>query len=173
MLFRSAIIGPQSNITEENGIKIISKIQGKDFYVYSNGKWENKYLNGVNLGAAKPGTFPGELAITKEEYLRWFKQIIDMNCDVIRVYTTQSPDFYETLYEFNKKSEKPLYILHGVWIHDVDIAEINDAYGENEKILNHLIKDSHDLVDIFHGNAILPEKVGFASGEYKRDIVEA
>ena len=163
-------IGTQDNITEENGIKLVSKVKGKDFYVYSDGAFEKKFLKGVNMGSGKPGSFPGELAITKEEYLRWFKEISDMNADVIRVYTTQKPVFYDALYEFNKNSEKPIYILQGVWINDTDIAELNDAYGDNGRILKNFIKDAQDLVDIFHGNATLPEKAGFASGEYKNDI---
>ena len=165
-------IGPKDNICEVNGIKIVSKVEGKDFYVYYDGKWEKKFLKGVNMGAGKPGTFPGELAITKEEYLRWFKEISDMNADVIRVYTTLKPDFYDALYEYNKNSEKPLYILQGVWINDTDVTELHDAFGDKERILKNFIKDSQDLVDVFHGNATLPEKVGFASGEYTNDISE-
>lgn len=166
----TGIISFKNNITEIDGIKLVSKVEGKDFYIYSNGNFEKKFLKGVNMGAGKPGSFPGELAITKVEYLRWFKEISDMNADVIRVYTTQKPDFYDALYEFNRNSKKPIYILQGVWINDTDIAELNDAYGDNERILNNFIKDAKDLVDIFHGNATLPEKAGFASGEYKSDI---
>ena len=168
----SKSIGPKDNITEVNGIKIVSKVEGKDFYVYYDGKWEKKFLKGVNMGAAKPGTFPGEHAITKEEYSGWFKEISDMNADVIRVYTTLKPDFYDALYEYNKNSEKPLYILQGVWINDTDITELQDAYGDKERILKNFIKDAQDLVDVFHGNAILTEKAGFASGEYTNDISE-
>ena len=43
--------------------------------IYKDGEWKSTFLTGVNMGAAKPGTFSGELAITKEEYLRWFKQM--------------------------------------------------------------------------------------------------
>ena len=157
-------------IAEENGMKFVSKVEGKNFCVYSNGKWENKFLKGVNLGAGKPGTFPGELAITKDEYLRWFKQISDMNADVIRVYTTLKPDFYDALYLYNKTARKPLYLLQGVWINEEDIAALNDAYGDNERIMKAFIKDAKDLVDVFHGNATLPKKTGFASGTYKSDI---
>jgi len=157
-------------VYEENGLRYISKVEGKNLYVYSGGEWRKKFLKGVNIGAAKPGYFPGKLAITKEEYLRWFKYISDMNAEVIRVYTTLKPDFYEALYEFNRHSDKPLYLLQGVWINEEDIANLNDAYAKNDKIKNDFIKDATDLVDIIHGNANLPEKPGFASGEYKKDV---
>jgi hypothetical protein len=93
-----------------------------------------------------------------------------MNAEVIRVYTTLKPDFYEALYEFNRHSDKPLYLLQGVWINEEDIANLNDAYAKNDKIKNDFIKDATDLVDIIHGNANLPEKPEFASGEYKKDV---
>jgi hypothetical protein len=155
---------------EKDGLKFVSKVGGKDFYVYSDGIWQKKFLKGVNIGAAKPGSFPGELAISKDEYLRWFKYISDMNADVIRVYTTLKPDFYDALYEFNSKAKKPLYLIQGVWVKEEDVASSNDAYANNDKIKNDFIKDANDLVDIFHGNPMLPLKKGFASGKYKSDI---
>ncbi len=159
-----------ASIYEEDGLQYISKTEGRSFYVYSDGEWDKKFLKGVNLGAAKPGCYPGELAITKEEYLRWFGYISDMNADVIRVYTTMKPDFYDALYEFNEQSKKPLYLMQGVWINEGDIAELNDAFADNGRILNDFIQDSTDLVDIIHGNATLPEQAGFASGVYQSDV---
>lgn len=154
----------------ENGLTYVAKVEGKDFYVFENGEWTTNFLTGVNMGAAKPGTFPGELAITKEEYLRWFKQIKEMNADVIRVYTTLKPAFYDALYEFNEQNEDPLYIMHGVYLNEDDIAKYNDAYAENAKIKNDFIKDTTDIIDVLHGEAVLPKKAGFADGEYTKDV---
>lgn len=164
------LMNMKNNICEENGLQFISKVEGKEFYIYNDGIWEKKFLKGVNIGATNPGHFPGELAITKEEYLRWFKYISDMNADVIRVYTTLKPDFYDALYEFNKHSKKPIYLMQGVWLKEENIEKLQNAYADNEKIKNDFIKDATDLVDIFHGNATLPTQKGFASGEYKKDI---
>ena len=160
----------KKDVYQANDLQYVAKTQGRDFYIYSDGTWHKKFIKGVNMGAAKPGHFPGELAITKEEYLRWFQYIGDMNADVIRVYTTLKPDFYDALYEYNQQAKKPLYLLQGVWINEDDIAKLNDAYADNGKIKNDLVKDAKDLVDIFHGNATLPAKPGFASGEYKNDV---
>ncbi|MGB4589742.1 MAG: family 2 glycosyl transferase [Clostridiaceae bacterium] len=157
-------------VYEEEGIQYVSKVEGKDFLVYQDGEWVKKFLKGVNVGAAKPGTFPGELAITKDEYLRWFKSIKEMNADVIRVYTTMKPEFYEALYEFNKNLKDLLYLMQGVWINEEEISLLKDAYAEKETIKNNFIKDSKDLVDIIHGKANLPQKSGFASGKYTKDV---
>ncbi len=156
--------------TPAKELKYIAKIEGRDFLIESNGEWKKTFLNGVNIGAAKPGTFPGELAITKAEYLRWFKYIRDMNADVIRVYTTMKPAFYDALYEFNRSSKKPLYLMQGVWINENDIGRLNDAYAENGKIKTNFIEDGKNLVDIIHGKAKLPIRQGFASGIYKSDV---
>lgn len=154
----------------ENGLSYVAKVEGKEFYIYEEGKWVTKFLTGVNMGAAKPGTFPGELSITKEEYLRWFQQIKDMNADIVRVYTTLKPEFYDALYEFNLTNEDPLYIMHGVYLNEEDIGELNNAYAEDEKIKKDFLKDATDIVDVLHGQATLPKRAGFADGEYTKDI---
>ena len=81
--------------TAADEARYLAKVDGRDFAVFAEGRWQKKFLKGVNMGVAKPGAFPGEHAITKAEYLRWFQNISDMNADVIRVYTTQNPDFYD------------------------------------------------------------------------------
>lgn len=160
----------QNNKSENKNMPYISRVEGKEFQIYKNGKWEKTFLKGVNMGAAKPGSFPGDLDITRDEYLRWFKHIGQMNADVIRVYTTLKPDFYDALQLYNKTSKKPLYLIQGVWVKEEDTAELNDAYKDNERILNSFIKDGSDLVDVLHGNANLPKKKGFADGEYTSDV---
>jgi len=163
-------MGSNTNDIYQEDIKMVSRINNKFLQIYKDGNWEDVFLKGVNIGASKPGHFPGELAITKEEYLRWFKYISDMNSNVIRVYTTLKPDFYDALYEYNSNAIKKLYLMQGVWINEEDITELKDAYANNDQIKNSFIKDSVDLVDIIHGNATLPLRPGFASGEYKSDV---
>ncbi len=154
----------------ENGISYVAKTEDRSFYIYHDGTWEKKFLKGVNIGVTKPGSWPGELAITKEEYYRWFQYIQDMNVDVIRVYTTLKPDFYDALYLFNATSDRPLYLIQGVWVTEETMKELMDPYAADERIKTEFIKDAKDVVDIIHGNATLPTRPGFASGVYKRDV---
>ncbi|QWC00694.1 family 2 glycosyl transferase [Mycoplasmatota bacterium] len=154
----------------ENDISMVARTKDKSFQIYKDGRFETTFLKGVNMGSAIPGTFPGELAITKEMYLEWFGLIQEMNADVIRVYTTMMPHFYEALYEFNETVKKPLYIMQGVWLNEESIKDINDAYALNGQLQTDLINDGKDLVDIIHGNASLEAQVGFASGEYTYDV---
>ncbi|EKQ58297.1 MULTISPECIES: hypothetical protein [unclassified Clostridium] len=151
-----------------DGISYMSKVDDKSFYIYKYGKWEKSFVKGVNIGAAKPGSFPGELTITKDDYLRWFKEISDMDADTIRVYTILNPVFYDALYDYNKSALKPIYVFQGVWVNEDDISKFQDAH--NPIIKDGFKEDIKTLIDIIHGNANLPEQNGHASGVYTKDV---
>lgn len=160
----------ENDIYKENDISMVARTKGKTFEIYNDGEFKSNFLTGVNMGAALPGYFPGQMAIPKDMYLEWFQMIHDMNADVIRVYTTQMPHFYEALFEFNQTVKDPIYVMHGVWLNEEDISHIKDPYANENYMLNNFIKDGKDLVDIIHGNAVLETKAGFASGEYTVDV---
>ncbi len=153
---------------KDNGVKYISKVDHKDFYIYKSGKWHNEFIKGVNIGAAKPAYFPGEFGITKEDYKRWFKYISEMNANSIRVYTILSPAFYEALFEYNNETKRPIYLFQGVWVNEEDIINIGDAH--NPKIKEKFKEDIKAVIDIIHGNALLSKKQGEASGAYTKNL---
>ncbi|MEG0774740.1 family 2 glycosyl transferase [Clostridium sp.] len=155
---------------DKDGIVYVSKVDSKSIYVYKNKQWKKEFIKGVNMGVGKPGYFPGEFGITKEEYLRWFKYIGEMNANTIRVYTILSPDFYDALLEYNESVKNPIYLLQGVWVNEEDISNIMDAH--NPKIKDIFKSDIKRITDVIHGNAILPKNTGHASGSYKSDISE-
>ncbi|WP_054026703.1 hypothetical protein [Bacillus sp. FJAT-28004] len=160
--------------TPEMASEYVSKVDQTSFYVLEKGQWTKTFIKGVNLGAGKPGAFPGEVAITYDEYYRWLGYISDMNANTIRVYTIQRPQFYNALYDFNqnavKDGKKPIYVFHGVWINETDIATIDDVYGNNDKILNDMNVTVKDTIDILHGNHYLPVNKGHADGNYTSDV---
>jgi hypothetical protein len=151
---------------EKDGISISAMVDSNYFYLLENGEMKKEFIKGVNIGAAKPGYFPGELAITKDEYLSWFTKIGEMNANTIRVYTTLKPEFYDALYEYNKKAEKKLYIFQGLWINEDKANEYKDSY----KMMEEMQSDAKNLIDVLHGKCILPERPGFASGTYTKDV---
>ncbi|WP_461207353.1 hypothetical protein [Clostridium sp. DL1XJH146] len=142
---------------------------GKDkIQILKNDQWEDFLIKGVNMGIAKPGYFPGETAITKEEYLRWFEYIGEMNANSIRIYTVHPPEFYEAFYEYNEKAEEPLYLFHGVWIEEENLLETQNAFDESNLIsFQEAIKDT---IDVINGNANIEKVIGHASGVYRYDI---
>ena len=161
-------------LPQETGVRFISKTDQNTLSVYDGEKWNKMFIQGVNIGAGKPGAFPGEIAITYDEYYRWFTYISEMNANTIRVYTTLRPQFYNALLDFNQAAEQdgkdPIYLIHGVWVNENDIMTIEDAFGEESKILKNTIKDGKAIVDIIHGDHYLPVDKGNADGTYTSDV---
>lgn len=149
-----------TNITNKD--KVIYLKQGETYKPFE--------IKGVNMGAAIPGYFATEYAISKKDYLRWFEQIKEMGANTIRVYTILSDDFYEAVYEYNKDNPDPLYIIHGLWVDDYVQNSHMDAYADD--FLNTFLEDSKTLVDIIHGKKKVYLEKGIGSGIYKRDISE-
>ena len=136
-----------------NNRSVAFEVKGDSFQIYKNGQWQNFLIKGVNLGASKPGFFPGEMSITRKEYTRWLKLMGSMNANVIRVYTLLSPDFYQAFFEYNLRTDKPLYLLQGIWIDDNNIANYGQAYSE--KLSSDFHTEIMRIIDVIHGNAVL------------------
>ena len=149
-------------------IHVMSKVSGKDIMLNRFGNWGKTYIKGVDIGAGKPGAFPGDFSVTKGEYLRWFDQISKMNANTIRVYTILSPDFYEAFYSYNNTHFKKLYLIQGVWVNEESILKEKDAFSP--AIIEEFKKDSMQAVDVIHGNISIEPKTGEASGDYTKDI---
>ncbi|MBY0123256.1 hypothetical protein [Bacillus sp. S/N-304-OC-R1] len=155
-------------LVQDNGIRTNSKTTGATIQIRKNGKWEDMLVKGVNMGIAKPGAFPGETGITKEEYFRWFKEIGNMNANAIRVYTIHPPAFYEAFYEYNQIAKKPLYLFHGAWVNEENLVHYQDAF--HPEVTDDFKQEINNMIDIVHGHASLPDRPGHASGEYTYDI---
>lgn len=156
------------SLPSSQDIQIFSKASGKDILINRYGKWEKTYIKGVDIGAAKPGAFPGDFAVTKEEYLRWFKQIAKMNANTIRVYTILSPDFYDAFYTYNKTHLRKLYLIQGVWVNEEDILREKDAFSP--AIIEEFKSDTRHAIDVIHGNISIEPIKGEADGAYTKDI---
>ena len=157
-----------ANIPSVQGVQVAGKVGEDKIQVFQNGEWEDLVIKGVNMGIAKPGYFPGEAAITKSEYKRWFEQISEMNANAVRIYTIHPPAFYEALLEHNQKADKPLYLFHGVWVEEETLLKTQDAFAkENRQLLE---KATKDTIDLIHGNATIKEKAGHAGGRYTADV---
>jgi len=157
-------------LPRQDTVTMHSKVSSDSIQVLVDEEYQDMFIKGVNIGATKPGSFPGELAISHDEYFRWFGMIKEMNANTIRVYTILSPAFYNALYEFNQTQTEPLYFMQGVWVNEEDVAEINDVYGNDNTIKSNFIADSKSAINVIHGNGELPIRLGFASGTYDKDV---
>lgn len=156
------------SLLTEAGMKVTGKAGEEYLQVYQDGAWEDFLIKGVNMGIAKPGSFPGETKITKQEYARWFKQISEMNANAVRVYTIHPPAFYEALYEHNRSRKDPIYLFQGVWVNEEIFVSKNNAF--DPVVTDDFKEEIKRTVDLIHGQADIEERVGHASGQYKFDV---
>ena len=132
------------------------------------GGYEPFLVQGVNIGMAKPGTFPGQAAITRAEYDRWLAAIGDI-ANVVRTYTIHPPAFYRALSAYNEDASDPLLLLQGTWVPTLDLIEAGDARSVSASVDRELRR----TVDVLHGATELPERRGYASGTYDADVSDA
>ncbi len=132
--------------------------------ILDRGSWKPFFIKGVNLGLGMPGYFPGEYAIRKATYLRWFEMMHDAGFNAFRVYTLHPPSCYEALQEFNE-SGKRLFLFQGIWNelptdHNFDAPEYIGTVGTAIRM----------VVDAVFGNIELPERPGLPHGRFHVDV---
>ncbi|GIQ71519.1 hypothetical protein DUZ99_19800 [Xylanibacillus composti] len=153
--------------TIADGIHVKFRTNGTQVEEYADQAWKPYFAKGVNMGAAIPGHFPGELAITEEQYERWFRMIQEMGANVIRVYTIMKPEFYEALVKYNRANQhNPLYLIQGVWSPEEELIDKQDAY--DPEIMQAFEQEIRDAVAAVYGKTTLaPEPhSGKAAGAY-------
>ncbi|HPB17197.1 MAG TPA: hypothetical protein PK870_06055 [Clostridia bacterium] len=149
-------------------VSTLFNTDNESIYLLVNGKYERFEIKGVNIGNTIPGKFGSDYAITKYDYLRWFKQIKEMGANTIRVYQIMNADFYNALYQFNKGNDDPLYLLHGLTISDY--AQNSHIDAMDEDFYREIIRQTYILVDIIHGNRQLILNQASGYGFYLRDV---
>jgi len=149
----------------------VSRVEGKTFLVRDeNGVFSPFFVKGVDIGAAKPGYWPGEFGITEEDYLRWFRLIGELNANTIRVYVPQMPGFYNALLTYNLQAEKPLYLMQGVYMNEELIETHRNAFHKD--LIDIFYRDIANTIDIIHGKATVEKLPGNAGGEFSADVSE-
>ncbi len=129
-------------------------------------KYQAFVVKGINLGVAVPGTFPGEMAATREQYTQWLQDIKAVGYNAIRVYTLHYPRFYEVLDSFNVANpNNPLYLIQGVWLEEELPGYNHDLFFNSTSFMQEI----KEAVDCMHGNAVISPRLGKAYGTYTVD----
>nr|WP_284009187.1 hypothetical protein [Halomicroarcula sp. YJ-61-S] len=152
----------------ETATRVPFRVDDAGFERRVDGGYEPLVVRGVNLGMAKPGTFPGQAAITRAEYDRWLAAIGEI-ANVVRTYTIHPPAFYRALAAYNESADEPLLLLQGTWVPTADLLDAGDAAGLSATVDRELRR----TVDALHGATTLPERPGHASGTYDADVSDA
>ena len=154
---------------ERDGMTLPARVQGGALALAVGDGFEPRFWPGVNLGSTIPGHQPGEVAATAEDYRRWFPQMAELGARVVRVYTILPPAFYDELRAYNlAHPERPLYVIHGVWIPEERFLQTQDAYDPG--VLSEFRAELTDAVAAVHGDLDRPERRGHASGRYRSSI---
>ncbi|WP_291855185.1 Ig-like domain-containing protein [Marinilabilia sp.] len=125
------------------------------------------FLKGMNLGVAVPGTFPGQIAASREQYASWFEDIKEAGFNNIRLYTLHYPRFYEVLDSFNlANSENPLLFFQGVWLNEALPGYEDDLYFMTDTFR----VEMEENIDCVHGNRVISVRQGKAFGDYTHDV---
>jgi len=109
--------GTKAEETDPNITKVPFSTNENNLTVWNGENYVPFFIKGINLGVSIPGTFPGQLAASKEQYSKWLSEIHDVGFNCIRVYTLHYPRFYEAVIEFNLANPaSPVFIMHGIWL---------------------------------------------------------
>lgn len=127
------------------------------------------FVPGVNVGATVPGHYPGELAVPRTEYRRWFRDIAALGLRSVRIYTIHPPAFYDELAAFNRAhADGPLYLVQGVYLSDDDYVREGDLFAPAvEAAFRSELTDASRAV---HGELDRPARPGAASGRWRADV---
>jgi hypothetical protein len=141
------------------------RVKGDRFEIASGSGARSVFFRGINLGAAPPGHFPGEFAITKEDYRRWIRFARELHANSIRVYALHPPAFYQALVEENAAHpDSPVWLFQEVW---TELPDSNDFF--DPAFDGGFQGEIHNAIDAIHGKLLLPPRPGHASGAYDAD----
>lgn len=157
-----------------SGIKADDRIVSLPFSVDSNylTVWNGKdyipfFVKGTILSIAKPGTYPGDLNVSREQYRQWFAEIKNAGFNCIRIYTLHFPHFYEELKDYNTKNpQHPLFFFQGVWLNEQLAYYYNDLYLMSDTFKTEISQN----IDCVHGRKSIKKRYGKAYGEYCSDV---
>ena len=127
------------------------------------------FWTGVNLGSTTPGHNPGEVAIDRGTYRRWFQRMGRMGVHVLRIYTLHAPQMYDELLAYNEAHPKsPIYLIQGVYLPDESYTDTHNLYAPGPtKAFSQELRAASDAV---HGSLRRPAIRGRASGRWSADV---
>ncbi|MEA2156298.1 MAG: hypothetical protein QOE11_2438 [Solirubrobacteraceae bacterium] len=127
------------------------------------------FWTGVNLGSTTPGHSPGELAIGRADYRRWFAQMGRLGVRVLRIYTIHPPRMYEELLAYNRAHPAaPLYLMQGVYLPDESYLRSGNLYARRPtRAFTQELRAASRAV---HGTLRRPAARGRAGGRWSADV---
>ena len=127
------------------------------------------FWTGVNLGSTTPGHSPGELAISRQDYRRWYAQMGRLGVRVLRIYTIHPPQMYEELLAWNRAHPAaPIFLMQGVYLPDESYLQTHDLYAPGPTAA--FTAELRAASDAVHGLLNRAALSGRASGQWTADV---
>ncbi len=172
LFFLLIIIVPKESLTQdqitsnaEDQFKGIYTIRDDGFAIWNGREYIPIFIKGINMGVSVPGTQPGQLAATREDYRRWFDLIKEAGYNTIRLYTLHYPRFYEELKQYNLDHPgSPLLVIQGIWLEEQETAR--DLFELTTVFSNEI----REVVSAVHGDIAIDQRFGKAYGIFSADI---
>ncbi|TFH28228.1 MAG: T9SS type A sorting domain-containing protein [Bacteroidia bacterium] len=140
-------------------------IKNEQFAIWNGKGYIPVFIKGINLGISVPGTQPGQLAASSEDYRRWFHLIREAGYNTMRVYTLHFPRFYEELRKFNlEHPQSPLMVMHGIWLEENEVT--TDLFLQTAEF----DQEIREAVAAVHGDIVIASRPGKAHGSFTSDI---
>ncbi|WP_217991146.1 hypothetical protein [Mobilicoccus massiliensis] len=150
------------------GLRCLARQDGTTLRLHTAGG-DITFWSGVNLGSTTPGHSPGELAVTAEDYRRWFSMMGSLGVRVVRIYTIHPPHMYAELKRYNEANpSNPLYLVHGIYLPDESYLEHHDLFAEEPTAA--MVAEIRDASAAVHGTLTRPVRRGRASGTWTADV---
>ncbi len=141
---------------------------GTDVLLHTEGG-DAAFIAGVNVGPTIPGYQPGEVAIRREDFRRWFPLMAEQGYRALRIYSIQPPSFYEELLAYNlTHPDEPLYLIHGAWIPEERFISERDLFAPG--LQQEFFDEISNAISVVFGDAVLPDRLGHAEGTYTADV---
>lgn len=155
----------RANLPETDPFKGKFATKGDRFAIWDGRDYVPLFIKGINMGISVPGTLPGQLAATREDYRRWFRLIREAGYNTMRLYTLHYPWFYEELETFNLEHQgDPLLVIQGIWLEENDAA--SDLFEQSASFGTEI----REVVRAVHGDIQIDQRFGRAYGSYTADI---
>jgi hypothetical protein len=150
------------------GLAMLAQQDGERLLLHTTGG-DLDFWGGVNLGSTTPGHQPGELAMTAEDYRRWFPMMRARGVRVLRIYTIHPPAFYTELKAYNEAhADDPIYLVHGIYLPDESYLESADLFADGPT--QAMIAEVRDASAAVHGRLRRDRTPGRASGVWTADV---
>ena len=165
-VMESAVV--KAMVLDTDSVGSFARIKDKKIQVYEENQWRDFNIKGVQVSGFIPGYSRSGNNVKKEDLMLWLGQIAEMNANVITIPSIQSVSFYNAIYDYNLKAEKPIYIIHEIPLEEPAILKHYDAY--NKEIIKPLKRDIINTIDIVNGKGLVLNQVGHSGGIYLKDI---